>query len=59
MSVDGKDDAHAIADCARISSIYAGAPSSIICMSWPAPDRFKLIFKTLLDFSTDALVLLC
>ena len=38
-----------IADCARISSIYAGAPLSTICMSWPAPSRFKLIFKTLLE----------
>ena len=55
MSVDGKDDVLAIADCARISSIYAGAPLSTICTSWPVSSRFKLSFRTLRDFSTDAL----
>jgi hypothetical protein len=28
-------------------------------MSWLVPNRFKLSFRTLLDYLTDALVLLC
>jgi len=56
MLVDGKDGALGIADCARTSSIYAGVPLSTICTSWPVPSRFKLVFKMLLDFSTEALV---
>jgi hypothetical protein len=30
-------------------------PSSTICMSWLVPNRFKLSFRTLLDYLTDAL----
>lgn len=52
---DGKGDAHDIAVCARISSIYADAPLFTISMFWLDPSRFKLIFGTPLDFSTDAL----
>src|SRR5689334_19457644 len=55
MLVDGKDGVLGIADCARTSSIYAGAPLSTTCTSWHVPSRFKLIFKMLLNFSTDAL----
>jgi hypothetical protein len=51
----GKDDVPVIADCAKTSSICVGAPSSTIYMSWLAPNRFKLIFKRLRDFSTEAL----
>ena len=51
MSVNGKDDAHAIEDCAKISSICADALSSTICTSWLVPSRFRLIFRMPLDFS--------
>jgi hypothetical protein len=55
ISVDGKDDAPAIGDYARISSISGDAPSSTICMSWLALTCFLPSFRILLDFSTDAL----
>jgi hypothetical protein len=53
--VNGKDDAPAIEDCAKISSISVGAQSSTICMSWLVPSSFLLSFRMLLDFLTDAL----
>jgi hypothetical protein len=55
MLVDGKDDAPAIGEYARISSICAAAPSSTICMSWPVLKCILLSFKMLRDFSTDTL----
>src|SRR5579859_2149511 len=55
MLVDGKDDAHAIGACARISSIYVGARSFTICMSWLVLSNFRLSFKPLLDFLTGVL----
>src|SRR2546421_9144305 len=55
MLVTGKDDAHAIVGCARISSICAVALSSTICTSWLIPSSFLLSLRTLLDFLTDAL----
>ncbi len=57
MWVSGKDDAHAIADSARISLICAVAPSSTICTSWLAPSRSKLIFRMSLDFLIDVPVI--
>src|SRR2546421_8873531 len=57
MLVTGKDDAHAIVGCARISSICAVALSSTICTSWLILSSFLLSLRTLLDFLTDALVL--
>ena len=55
MLVGGKDDAHAIGGCARISSICAAALSSTICMSWLVPSSSRLSFNPLLDYLTDAL----
>jgi hypothetical protein len=55
MWADGKDDAHAIADCAKISSICAGVPSSTTCTSWPVLKHFLLSFRPLLDYLTGAL----
>src|SRR6266496_1221378 len=55
MLVSGKDDAHAIAGCGRISSISAAALSSTICTSSLVPSSFRLSFRTLLDYLTGAL----
>jgi hypothetical protein len=57
MLVSGKDVVLAIVAHTKISSTYADAPSSTICMCWLAPSGFKLIFRTLRDFSTGALVI--
>src|SRR6266566_7877502 len=51
MLVDGKGDALGIAECARISSICAGAPWFTICTSWLVP----LISRMPPDFLTGAL----
>src|SRR5947209_9191670 len=53
MLVTGKDDAHAIGDCARISSICAVVPLSTTCTSWLIPSSFRLP----LNYLTDALVI--
>jgi hypothetical protein len=55
ISVDGKDDVPVIGDCAKISSICDGAPSSTISTSWFVPNSSKLIFRTPLDYLTGAL----
>src|SRR6266581_9420883 len=57
MWVGGKGDVHAIADCARISSICAVVLSSTICTSWLVPSNFRLSFSLRLDYLTGALVL--
>ena len=49
MWVGGKDGAHAIADCARNSSICVDVPLSTICTSWPVPKHFRLNFRLWLD----------
>src|SRR5258706_4325602 len=56
MLVSGKEDAHAIADCGRISSICAAALSSTICTFSLVPSSFQLSFRTLLDYLTGSLV---
>src|SRR5437660_12646060 len=55
MWVGGKGDGHVIVDCARISSICGGVLSSTTCTSWLVPSNFRLSFRRLLDFLTDAL----
>lgn len=55
MSVDGKDDAHAIEDSAKTSLICVGAPSSTISISWLVSKHSKLTFRMPLDYLTGVL----
>jgi hypothetical protein len=55
MLAGGKGGECVIEAFARSSSTYAAVPSSTICMLWLTLNRFKLIFRTLNNFLTDAL----
>jgi hypothetical protein len=55
MSVNGKDGAPAIGDCAKTSLICVDALWSTIYMCWPVLSRFKLIFRALHEFLTGSL----